>query len=168
MLGTIGKLLILLSMVAGILSGLTFLRSANLDDRVTDWKRIARASWWVMAIGVISSFGILVFLNVTHDFNYAYVWENTSMELPLDYLVAATWAGQEGSFLLWIVLNALVGISVMKWAKDYESPVMAVISLCQVFLISMIVGLKFGAFEIGASPFATLAEKFPTAPMIQA
>ena len=80
----------------------------------------------------------------------------------------AAWAGQEGSFLLWIVMNSLVGLAVILFAKEYESPVMAIICLCQVFLISMIVGLQIGPLPIGSSPFATLAEKFPTAPMILA
>lgn len=168
MIGTIGKLLILISIVAGILSGLTYLRSSQLDDRVREWKRIGRYSWWVLTIGMLVSFGLLVYLNVTHAFEYAYVWENTSLDLPLDYLIASTWAGQEGSFLLWIVMNCFVGLAVMKFAKEYESPVMVVIALCQVFLISMVAGLQIGPLEIGSSPFATIMEKFPTAPMIQA
>jgi len=168
MLGTIGKLLILISLVAGVLSGLTFLRSSKLDDRVLEWKRIGRYSWWVLTFGVLASLGLLMYLNITHAFEYAYVYENTALDLPLDYLIAASWAGQEGSFLLWIVMNALVGVAVMRFAKEYESPVMTVIALCQVFLITMIAGLQIGPLPIGASPFATLVEKFPTAPMIQA
>jgi len=168
MIGTIGKLLILLSFVACILSGLTFLRFSKLETRVDEWKRIGRLSWLVATLGVIASFGLLIYLNVTHAFEYAYVYENTAMDLPLDYLVAASWAGQEGSFLLWIVMNALVGMAVISFARDYEAPVMAIICLCQAFLISMIAGLQIGSLPIGSSPFATLAEKFPTAPMIQA
>lgn len=168
MIGTIGKLLILLSLVACVLSGLTFLRSSKLDTRIGEWKRIGRLSWWVATVGTIASFGLLIYLNVTHAFQYAYVYENTAMDLSLDYLVAASWAGQEGSFLLWIVMNALVGLAVIKFAREYEAPVMAIIALCQAFLISMIAGLQIGSLPIGSSPFATLAEKFPTAPMIQA
>ena len=168
MIGTIGKLLILLSLVACVLSGITFLRSSKLETRVGEWKRIGRLSWWVASVGMIGAFGLLIYLNVTHAFQYAYVYENTAMDLSTDYLVAASWAGQEGSFLLWIVMNALVGMAVIRFAKEYEAPVMAIICLCQAFLITMIAGLQIGPLPIGASPFATLAEKFPTAPMIQA
>ncbi|MDA1028241.1 MAG: cytochrome c biogenesis protein CcsA [Bacteroidetes bacterium] len=168
MLGTIGKLLILIAIVSGILSGFTFLRAARIESGASDWKRIGRYSWLALVVSIASAFGILVYLNITHQFQYAYTYENTSLDLPLDYLVASTWAGQEGSFLLWILLNGLVGISVMKWAREYEAPVMAIIALCQVFLISMVVGVQIGPLEIGASPFATLVEKFPTAPMMQA
>src|SRR5690606_32791047 len=37
----------------------------------------------------------------------------------------------------------------------------------RVFLSSMIVGLAVGPFHLGPSPFITLAEKFPDAPMLQ-
>ncbi|NND70765.1 MAG: cytochrome c biogenesis protein CcsA, partial [Rhodothermales bacterium] len=50
----------------------------------------------------------------------------------------------------------------------YEPTVMTVIGLCQAFLLSMIVGLKLGGLPIGSSPFITLAEKFPEAPMLAA
>ena len=168
MIGTIGKLLILVSFVAVVLSGITFLRSSKLETRVGEWKRIGRISWWVATFGTLGAFGLLIYLNVTHAFEYAYVYENTAMDLSTDYLVAASWAGQEGSFLLWIVMNALVGLAVISFAREYEAPVMAIIALCQAFLISMIAGLQIGPIPIGSSPFATLAEKFPTAPMIQA
>ena len=168
MLGIIGKLLIMVAMVSVVLSGFTFLRSSGLEERGADWTKIGRSAWLIMFLSTVAAFGILVYLNITHQFQYAYTYENTSMDLPLDYVVAASWAGQEGSFLLWIMLNGLVGLSVIKWAKDYEAPVMAIMALCQVFLISMIVGIQLGPIPIGASPFATLAEKFPTAPMIQA
>lgn len=154
--------------MSGVLSGFTFLRSSGLEERGADWTKIGRSAWLIMFLSTVAAFGILVYLNITHQFQYAYTYENTSMDLPLDYVVAASWAGQEGSFLLWIMLNGLVGLSVIKWAKDYEAPVMAIMALCQVFLISMIVGIQLGPIPIGASPFATLAEKFPTAPMIQA
>jgi cytochrome c-type biogenesis protein CcmF len=51
--------------------------------------------------------------------------------------------------------------------RKYETPVMAVVGLCQFFLLSMIVGLQFGPVEIGSSPFMTLAEKFTDAPIFQ-
>ena len=45
--------------------------------------------------------------------------------------------------------------------------VMAVVALCAAFLLSMTVGLKLGPLPIGASPFISLADKFPDAPMLQ-
>jgi len=168
MIGIIGKLLILVALVATALSGFAYLRSSEVDFRVGNWKKIGRAGWLLMFVTTVASFGLLMYLSLTHQFQYAYVYENTSLNLALKFLISATWAGQEGSFLLWIVLNGIVGLSVIRFARDYEGPVMAIIALCQFFLVSLILGLHIGEFTIGASPFATLAEAFPNAPMIQA
>jgi len=46
---------------------------------------------------------------LTDDFGYAYVVSYSSIELPLLYKISAFWAGQQGSFLLWLVIHALVG-----------------------------------------------------------
>ncbi len=121
-----------------------------------------------MTAGLIVAGSLLLYLLVTHQFQYAYVYQYSSRDLPLDYLLSTFWAGQEGSFFLWMLLTAYVGLALMRWVpKDYEMPVLAVVAMCQAFLISMIVGLQFGSVTIGSSPFATLAERFPEAPMLQ-
>ncbi len=168
MIGAIGKLLILVGFVATGLSGMAYFRAAQLEIGNGDWRRVGRAAWSVMTIGMLIAYGFLFFLSLTHQFEYAYVYEHTARDLGLKYLISANWAGQEGSFMLWIVLNGLVGWSVMRWAREYEAPAMAVIALCQVFLISMVAGLDFGIFKLGASPFELLSEKFPNAPMLAA
>lgn len=168
MIGAIGKLLILVGFVATALSGVAYYRAAQLESGSRDWLRVGRSAWSVMAIGLSIAYGFLFYLSLTHQFEYAYVYEHTARDLGLKYLISANWAGQEGSFMIWIVLNGLVGWSVMRWAREYEAPAMAVIALCQVFLISMVAGLDLGFFKLGASPFQLLSEKFPNAPMLAA
>jgi cytochrome c-type biogenesis protein CcmF len=168
MIGLIGTILVLIAFVATGLAGYAFYKSGDLTTIVDPWKTYGRMAWTTSTVVSIAAFGILMYLCVTHQFQYAYVYDHTSTGLTTDYLIAASWAGQEGSFLLWIVLNSLVGLLVIKLARDYEAPVMAVIALCQFFLLSMIAGLDLGFLKIGFSPFTTLAEKYPTAPMIQA
>ncbi|MBT8399389.1 MAG: cytochrome c biogenesis protein CcsA [Rhodothermia bacterium] len=167
MAGIIGHLLILTAFVACGLSGAAYLR-ASRESATSEWFTVARAAWAVMAVCTIGAFVVLGYTVVTHQFQYAYVYEHSSRALPVHFLISATWAGQEGSFLLWIILNGVVGLGLIRWARDYEATTMAVIALCQIFLISMVVGLKIGAVPIGSSPFMTLAEKFPDAPMLKA
>jgi cytochrome c-type biogenesis protein CcmF len=168
MVGTIGQLLVLLSFVACGLAGLTYFRAAKDERRMAEWIRIARAAWVVMTVSVLGSGALLIYVVVTHQFQFAYVYEHSSLSLPLEYLVSASWAGQEGSFLLWILLNGLVGLGLIRWGRDYEATTMSVVALCQIFLISMILGLEIGPLSIGASPFQLLADKFPDAPMLRA
>ncbi|MFQ5572176.1 MAG: heme lyase CcmF/NrfE family subunit [Rhodothermales bacterium] len=169
MLGILGQLLLLIAFVATGLSAFAFFRTTQYPADPVDWNRIGRLSWGAMAGALVTAWTILIYLIATHQFQYAYVWEHSSHDLPMYYLFSASWEGQEGSFLLWIMLNGLIGLALFKWAaRSYVAPVMAIIAVCQVFLLSMIVGLQIGPLSIGASPFLTLAEHFPDAPIFQA
>ncbi len=167
MIGTLGKLLILVGFVSTVLSGLAYYRAASLENAHRDWRRIGRATWAIASFAAFLAYAVMFYLSLTHAFEYAYVHQHTSRDLPLEYLLSANWAGQEGSFMLWIVMNAVVGFMLILWGRDNESPVMAVIAVCQFFLFSMVAGLKLGSVSIGSSPFLLLVEKFPDAPMLQ-
>ncbi|MBK7159328.1 MAG: hypothetical protein IPH77_12415 [Ignavibacteria bacterium] len=56
-------------------------------------------------IGSISSY-----LIITHQFQYTYVWNYSSKDLPINLLISTFYAGQEGSFHLWAFLTAVLGI----------------------------------------------------------
>ncbi len=172
MLGTVGQILLLVALVACGLSGYAFFRAARGDGperraEAASWLKIGRGTWGVMALGVVAASAILFYLLLTHQYQYAYVYQNSSNDLPLHYLFSSFWAGQEGSFLLWMLLSAGVGGALIRLADDYEAPVMAVMALCQVFMLSMVAGLQLGSLSVGASPFALLADAFPEAPIFQ-
>ena len=42
------------------------------------------------------------------DFSFGYVAENSDASLSTFYRIAGFWAGQQGSFLLWLLLIAVV------------------------------------------------------------
>ncbi|MEZ5028484.1 MAG: cytochrome c biogenesis protein CcsA [Ferruginibacter sp.] len=85
-------------------------------------------------------------------------------ELEPKYLLACIWEGQEGSFLLWAIWHSLLGIIIMLKAKDWEAPVMTVISLAQCFLLVMLVGIYVGDVRLGSNPF-TLTRNEITGPI---
>lgn len=68
---------------------------------------------FLIASAVLITFDmfLLVYCQVKHDFQYAYVYEHTSSDLAPAYLISALWAGQEGSFLLWAVINSWMGFA---------------------------------------------------------
>ncbi len=72
---------------------------------------------------------------LTHQFQYYYVYAHTSLDLPLEYLISAFWAGQEGTFLLWAMLAALLGLAVIRLEREYEGPVMLFLLVGQAFLL---------------------------------
>jgi cytochrome c-type biogenesis protein CcmF len=171
MLGTVGDVLLLVAFVACALSGLAFFWSARAEEASATarlWKRTGRWAWASMSAAVVAASGVLWYLILTHQYQYAYVYQQSSNDLPLHYLFSTFWAGQEGSFLLWILMMCGVGAALIAYVqREYERHVMAVVALSQFFLLSMIVGLQFGPVEIGSSPFAPLAEKFTDAPIFQ-
>jgi cytochrome c-type biogenesis protein CcmF len=79
-----------------------------------------------------------------HRFAYRYVAEYSSRSLPFFYLVSAFWAGQEGTFLLWAAFGAIVGLFLMRSAREMEPGVMGVYGAIQTFLLLILV--KRGPF----------------------
>ena len=165
--GTLGKLSISLSVVCCMVAMVYYFRAANFDNE----RYLKVGNWMFMIKGffMITASGILIYLIMTHQFQYYYVFNYTSLDLQPRYLFSAFYGGQEGSFMLWILFSWVSGIGLIKWTRaPYRAPVLFFLSLTQFFLITMLVGWKWGDFTIGASPFRTLAEEMPNAPFIQA
>ncbi|MBD3297938.1 MAG: hypothetical protein GF341_04725, partial [candidate division Zixibacteria bacterium] len=114
--------------------------------------RLARNAFRVTAGLLAASLGLLLFLILTHRFEFVYVRNYSSTDLPLYYLIATLWGGQEGTLLLWIVYVSLLGLLLMKMAGRFERWSMATVSL---FILSVLVIL------LKRSPF----EATPTGPV---
>ncbi|NQW29510.1 MAG: cytochrome c biogenesis protein CcsA [Ignavibacteria bacterium] len=76
-----------------------------------------------------------------HRFEYTYVWSYSSTELPLHLLIACFYSGQEGSFLLWTLLVAAIGVFLLQYSKKrgYEQHVMVVYGAILCFLTLLLV-----------------------------
>ncbi len=68
------------------------------------------------AAGAVGAAGSLLFALLQDQFQYVYVYEHSAVGLDFWYKVSAFWAGQEGSFLLWFLLQAGVG-SILLWRQ---------------------------------------------------
>ncbi len=168
MLGMVGQLLLFVAFAASALSAAAYFAAARGSDTEPLWNALGRVGWGVVTLTTTAAFGLLLYLLFTKQYQYAYVYKHVSNDLGWYYTFSALWEGQEGSFLLWIVYTSLVGGGLLIWcSREYEAPLMTVFGLCQVFLVSMIVGLPVGPIELGATPFSGLAEAFPEAPVFQ-
>ncbi len=129
-----------------------------------DWKSLARWAFYVHGAAVLGVVICLYTIVYNHYFEYQYAWSHSSKALPVQYVISCFWEGQEGSFLLWLFWNAVLGIILTRSAKQWEAPMLAVFALVQAFLASMIIGVVFGdSFKIGSSPFLLLKEAMPDA-----
>ncbi|MFY0644728.1 MAG: cytochrome c biogenesis protein CcsA [Bacteroidia bacterium] len=155
-IGNLGHTFVVISFVAAILSGLFYLRPALSEHS----KALARGFFALHTLSVLGIFITLFVIIQSHYFEYAYAYQHSSTSLPLRYMVSCFWEGQEGSFLLWIVWNSLIGLVLMGTAKKWENGVMAIMALSQVILVSMILGVELGEiYKIGSSPFELLRDK---------
>ncbi|GAB5408294.1 MAG: cytochrome c biogenesis protein CcsA [Balneolaceae bacterium] len=165
--GIIGKLLITLSFLFGVASMIyLFIAAKNEDERKL---KIGNWLFGFKGLFMLAASAMLVHLLMTHQFQYYYVFNYTSLDLAPKYLWSAFYGGQEGSFMIWIIFSWITGLGLMRWTRaPYRAPVLFFLGLTQVFLISMVVGWRFGDVTFGSSPFRTIAEEMPNAPFIQA
>ena len=102
---------------------------------------LARKAFHGAVMLLMSSAAILLYLILTHQFQYTYVWEYSSTDLSLPLLISTFYAGQQGSFTLWALYTSVIGIFLLRYSskKDYEAEVMSIFSLVLSFLLLMMV-----------------------------
>jgi len=157
--GYTGKVLIWASFLFILIAAVCYLLSSK-ENRITyrAWRFYARNFFRLHLISISIVLGILIYITINHYFEYNYVWQHSSKDLSFSYLISSVWAGQEGSFLLWIFFQGAIGMYLLHRTKDWEMPVMTVVSVSQLFLTSMILGVKIFGIKIGNDPFLLLRE----------
>jgi cytochrome c-type biogenesis protein CcmF len=148
----IGTILVKLTFAASLFSVLCYFYSfRKKSDRAIP---LARGGFHAAVLGVLAVSAYLLYLILTHQFQYTYVWSYSSTDLPLPLLISTFYAGQEGSFTLWTLYTAVLGIFLLQYStrKGYETEVMAIYSLIISFLLLMLV-VK--------NPFAYIWDTFP-------
>jgi cytochrome c-type biogenesis protein CcmF len=130
-------------------STIFYLRSLRGDAEARAW---ARQTYALATTAAVVATGVLLFLILTHDFRIHYVYSYSDLSLPTPYLVSTLWAGQEGSFLLWLLWGLVVGLPLIRYAHHYEDRTMIVYNLAQISLLLIL---------LRQSPFRFLAELAP-------
>ena len=158
--GQLGHIFILISFVASILATIAYFKSANARNEVEahGWKQFARICFGLDVLSVFSVFALIFYIVSSHRFEYFYAWNHSEKSLSVKYLLSCIWEGQEGSFLLWTMWHAVLGLVLIRTSKKWEAPVMTVISFAQACLATMIIGLYFIGNKVGSNPFLLLRE----------
>jgi cytochrome c-type biogenesis protein CcmF len=134
----LGGLLVKLAFVACLISVAAYarhhLRGTPLSLRIGRWAFISTVAL------ILLSAAILLSLILTHQFQYTYVWSYSSRDLPTPLLISTFYAGQEGSFMLWSLFTAIIGVFVLRHSSrhGYEAPVMGVFAGVQLMLLVML------------------------------
>ncbi len=165
--GKLGHLFVILSFVGSLVALIAFFSAARSKDPIQEgyWKRLGRSAFTIQVISVLGVLVTLFYILYNHYFEYSYVWKYSSIHSPKQYLVAAIWNGQEGSFLLWSMWNSILGFILMRTAGKWESRVMATVSLTQVFIGSMLLGVYILGTKVGSDPFILFRQESPGLPI---
>lgn len=152
--GQVGHFLLILSFAASLVSVMAFYKAHRSGKN--DWLLTARTLYYLQSAGVMGSIAVLLFLLLKQRYEYHYVWQHTAKDLPLRYLLSAFWEGQEGSFLLWLFWQTIIGGIMLFSPLKHSSSIFFFYMMIQSFLLSMLLGIEIGEVKIGSDPFILL------------
>ncbi len=161
LIGKVGNLFVILSFVFALLASISYFFAAKENEESSSWKNIARIAFRIHGFSVLGIVGALFIMLYNHFFEYEYVWHHSNKEMPMRYILSCFWEGQEGSFLLWTFWHVVIGFILQRKAKEWEAPVMTMVSLVQAFLTSMLLGIFIFEYRIGSNPFTVLLRNHP-------
>ncbi|HNX23144.1 MAG TPA: cytochrome c biogenesis protein CcsA [Spirochaetota bacterium] len=104
--------------------------------------------------GILIVFTVLLLFNsfMNNEFQYAYVFNNSSMNMPVAYKIAAMWAGNEGSFLIWLLILNICGIIAIRKTDEFTPILLTSVAIAQIFILLIL---------LVKSPFAYVWNFFP-------
>lgn len=168
-IGNLGHLFVILSFVLSIASAYAYYRVTTSNSKIKghEWTMNGRMLFYLQSAAVVGVIFILFLIIYNNYFEYHYAYEHSSRYLPVHYMISCFWEGQEGSFLLWIFWNSVLGLILIKTNKKWEAHIMVIFAAVQAFLASMILGISLFDIKIGSSPFVLLRDVI-AAPIFQA
>jgi cytochrome c-type biogenesis protein CcmF len=106
---------------------------------IREFRLSSRIIYWFLFGMVLIAIINLLQLFLTDQFQYSYVASYSSSDLsnewPHFYKLSALWAGQQGTFLLWLVFGLTLGFWVKSKARENEGWGMLFYILGQTFLL---------------------------------
>ena len=164
--GNIGHLFVLSSFVFSFVFFVSYLISEKSKDK-TLWIKFGKIGFWLHTFFLFSVIITLYYIIISDNFRYYYAFQHSSSLLPIYFKISSFWEGQEGSFLLWMFWNAIIGIYfILKPDSKWNTSLMVVLGFTQLLLSSMILGVVIYDLKIGSSPFILLRDAI-SAPIFQ-
>lgn len=147
----LGTALLWIAFAAAIFTAVAYYQTGTRK-----WKLAhrARQSYLISAASIFVASALLLLYILRHQFEYGYIWEYSSRDLPTSLLITTFWAGQEGSFLFWTLCTAIIGVVLLPFTRQnrIEYEVMSVYVVVQAFLLLLL---------ISKSPFQYIWDAFP-------
>lgn len=146
----LGQALLWVAFFSSLVSGIAWLAATGGRTGAEPVARVAFRLQWVALLGGAATLWWILF---NHEFQYQYVASYSSRAMPPHYIYAAFWGGQEGTFMLWALITATLGLLLMRVKHDLTVPAMFYLTLPLVMLglVSVMRG-PFLMFPPGRAP----------------
>jgi cytochrome c-type biogenesis protein CcmF len=138
-----GHLLLIINLLAFGIAFLSYLFHEILRD-----SRYLKLGRWFFYAGIGLNLAVLAYLLsaiFNHQFEYSFVYQYSSRDLPDYYLFSTLWAGQAGTFLMWSFFSGLYGLVLIRQNSKYTNKAMVVV--LSVLVILFVLTLVVNPFE---------------------
>lgn len=115
-LGILGRGLIFFALAALLFSAVAWILAPR-KPRLEAW---AKPAFYAGCWSLIAAFALLIGLILGERYEYRYVFGHSERSAELIFKIAAAWAGQEGSFLLWATSCSIFGLLATKHTGTYR------------------------------------------------
>ena len=148
MIPEIGHIILSTHLILSLLGGILPFVAIYTNNGIFSFpiKRLSVSLFLLITLSFLS----LVYSFLIDDFSVAYVAQNSNLNLPIYYKLAATWGAHEGSLILWILaMNAwLLGFIYLTKAEDKKFTAIIFSISCQVmFAFSLFTLFTSNPFE---------------------
>ncbi len=141
---TIGIIAVAVAFIAAVVSTTAyFLYYRNGQEELLV---LANRTFILMGAGVLLAIVLLGYLIQIHDFRVDYVYSYSSRALNKFYLFSTLWAGQQGTFLMWLTYGFIFGLVMMPRVARKNPLAMVFLLLAQVWLLLIL--LKKSPFSM--------------------
>ena len=139
-----GDFLIFSSFALALAATIAYVPSLSTGTR----SKLGRILFSAHAAMLVAALGLLAMYFIQHRFEFEYVAHNSSRALSPALTLAALWAGQEGSILLWAAIGAVTGLFLALQPGRLSAPAMTFAGVAQMFMTGML---------LVRSPFHTIS-----------
>jgi len=115
----------------------------------------------ILGAGLLASaYILLTYYFVTGNFAYDYVYQYSSRDLPLIYKISGTWAGQPGTYLLWVLVIYL-SAAWLAWTTKHSTGLAR-----KTQIITLLTGIYLIILTLIQTPFRLIIERPEVVDMI--
>ena len=137
-MGSFGQLVVCMTAVLSAAGGALVMAAGERPRLAQAGEKLLHAAAMAGAVSLL----VLIFLLLAHDYRVAYVRDYADRTMSTAYLTMAVWGGQQGSLLLWAVLQTWFTSATALWVggtlKHLKPIALGFLASLQVFFLLLV------------------------------